>query len=435
VLAQVQTMRNEINAPPSDPSSPWLTASAQSINSTKVNLALERAEVNDGASVSQEEVIGYLAISQGATSFVDDGGNTILWDALISPDVITGWDDAGGNGNGVAINFSQAFSSAPLVVANHAKRDGGDGGWMRQGATSASSVRLTCDEDQFTDSERGHTSEAASILAFSDAFRYTAAPVYAAPAAPSLRYIAAEDTTNNTTWENTTSIGGYDWSINANTRAPIGGPLTQAYVFPGARGTMTHLEGMTGDATNDSASFEILFRASDATGQEILFEFGGTGYGTALAIDGDQVLFTTSSNSPATTKQLAVGGLTTNYIHAVGVIDLIGSAGSTLDPDLFLFINGHLAVADLDVAGFLDWAGTDGSGVGTVNGSAGGNHTGLLNGFGNFSGQIVALNFYEDPLSPAQIAALYESWRIPEPSTLALLGAGLLVASRRRRNV
>jgi len=88
--------------------------------------------------------------------------------ALRSPDIITGWDNTSGAGN--RINFTDPFAAPPLVIATISKRDGGDGGWMRRANVTADAVWLTTDEDQFNDSERSHTTEAASVLAFSDPF-------------------------------------------------------------------------------------------------------------------------------------------------------------------------------------------------------------------------------------------------------------------------
>ena len=49
-------------------------------------------------------------------------------------------------------------------------RDGGDGGWVRRCSESSSSLGLTFDEDIDNDAERGHTTEAAGIIAASTAF-------------------------------------------------------------------------------------------------------------------------------------------------------------------------------------------------------------------------------------------------------------------------
>lgn len=176
LLTMIQTMNNEsaTDPPPGGASTPWLTTATQSgsISATGANIALERAEVNDGATVSVDEVIGYIAMTPGAGVLP----NGVLYDAFISTDTIDGWDNNGNdgsNGNGDNIAYNQTFATAPLVLASLARRDGADGGWLRRGDNSAAGVNLTVDEDNFTDAERSHTTEGASIVAFSEAFAVT----------------------------------------------------------------------------------------------------------------------------------------------------------------------------------------------------------------------------------------------------------------------
>ncbi|MFW6163029.1 MAG: LamG-like jellyroll fold domain-containing protein, partial [Planctomycetota bacterium] len=364
--------------------------------------------------------------------FTDADGNLVAVDPLVSDDVITGWADTGGNGN--LIPLTQAFATSPLVVANAATRDGADGGWMRRGAVTPGSVRLTSDEDTFTDGERGHTTERASVLAVSEPFRLAAPGL----PTPTLTYATQKDTTGNGQWENEQGIGSHNWNLNSNARTAVANDpaaeLTQAYVFPGARGAMSSLQGLSGNPTDDSASFEIWFKPSDLTGQEILLETGGNVNGTGMAVDGDSVVFVPSSNSGPTTKRLAAAGLTdTAFAQAIGVIDLEGTGGATGAPDLYLYLNGVLADSALDVAGFTDWAGSDGSGLGRVNGTIGGNKTGLLSGFGNFDGQIAAVRFYESALTADDALNLYRSVAVPEPATVTLLALGGLAAALRRK--
>jgi MSHA biogenesis protein MshQ len=176
VLAEIQTMNSETGAVPTAPSSPWLTASVKTISPTNVQLALDRAEVNDGTVLAED--IGYMAITQGAGNMSDltNSDVNVLFDALISPDNIEGWDNNsnnGSNGNGDITNFNQTFASNPLVIASLAKRDGGDGGWLARGTITPTSVNFTANEDQWSDDERGHTTEAASLMAFSSGFDTT----------------------------------------------------------------------------------------------------------------------------------------------------------------------------------------------------------------------------------------------------------------------
>ncbi len=137
------------------------------VNASGFNVALERAESSEGGNINIAEKIGYLAVQEGTGSFVADGGTPIDFQSIISPDNIDGWTDGGPNNT----NFANGlFSSPPLVVGSFYRRDGGDGGWLRHRALSNTTIDLVTDEDQDNDSERGHTTEDAGILAFSEPF-------------------------------------------------------------------------------------------------------------------------------------------------------------------------------------------------------------------------------------------------------------------------
>lgn len=176
VLLDIQTVNNINNNSdplnPRIPFTPWVTTTAKNITAISFDVALERSEVNDGFPVNNPETIGYLAISQGSGSFTDDGGNLIDLKAFISPDSIRGWDDNNGATAGDQVNFDSAFAvgSNPQVFASKATRKGVDGGWLRRGDITLGSVVLTIDEDRSFDNERNHTTEAASVVAFSNQF-------------------------------------------------------------------------------------------------------------------------------------------------------------------------------------------------------------------------------------------------------------------------
>jgi len=179
VLADIQTMVNETETLPDDPSSPWLTTSVKSISAGNFQVALERAEVNNGATVTSPETIGYFATPQGhgvidsLGDFLVSGGPVEI-DVNVTADVIEGWDDSNPDGSGDTVSFNSPFGTgAPdIVIASLAKRDGVDGGWLRVNPSSvtASGINLSVDEDRFNDGERGHTTESASIVAIEKAF-------------------------------------------------------------------------------------------------------------------------------------------------------------------------------------------------------------------------------------------------------------------------
>jgi len=158
VLAQVQTTENGVST-----TDPWLTAFANSPSTTGALLAMDRAEVTAGGIGLFNEEVAYLAIEQGVIpDFKDLNGLVISAEANTSQDNITG--------NCTNTPFLQTYPQSPLVVSNKQSLDGGDGGWIRRCSVSVSAAQLRIDEDQFTDSDRAHTTEEAAYIAFSEPF-------------------------------------------------------------------------------------------------------------------------------------------------------------------------------------------------------------------------------------------------------------------------
>ena len=165
LLAQIQDMANETGSPPGAPSIPWLTTAVRNVTTTGAELAIERSEVDDGA-VASPETIGYLAIEGGSLGgFLDNGGVSVAYEAIVSGAVLDGWSDGCDT-----VAFAASYSAARLVMATKSTHNDDDGGWLRRCSLSASSVGLTVDEDQDGDTERNHTTEAASIVVFSQEF-------------------------------------------------------------------------------------------------------------------------------------------------------------------------------------------------------------------------------------------------------------------------
>jgi len=195
VLAGIQGLVNESANPPVTTSVPWMTVAMRNVGASSVELALERAEVASG-SISSNETIAYLVIEGDVQGSFASGAATILYESITSADNITGWDNTNCATNvGQAVNFVNAYTSTPLVMANQSRRDGGDGGWVRRCSLTTSQIGLAIDEDQFANAERGHTTEAANLLVFSEAFCLPTACVGTAVDHYAISYLATPGVT------------------------------------------------------------------------------------------------------------------------------------------------------------------------------------------------------------------------------------------------
>ncbi len=170
MVMQIQTANSEEEAVASAPSRPFITAVANTVSATGFQVALERSEVKNGSRPTTE-TIGWIAFPAGLTgTFPDTSGTSITWSAVNSPTNIAGWD------NGCFTNSFGQTSASRIALAKKITRLGGDGGWLRRCSLSSTTIGLRVDEDTARDSERSHTAEAASIIAFSQAFHASLEP-------------------------------------------------------------------------------------------------------------------------------------------------------------------------------------------------------------------------------------------------------------------
>lgn len=166
VFAQIQGLANETGKVPSQPSSPWLTASVRAVKSGTFELALDGCECTSVAPAKPERV-GWLAIEAGgASSFVDSDMLQVQYETLLTGALIDGWDNAG-----ATVAFQQTYTKAPLFVARLQARTDADGGWLRYAGLGTKGVSLAVDEDQCQDAERAHSPEPAALFVFSQSFR------------------------------------------------------------------------------------------------------------------------------------------------------------------------------------------------------------------------------------------------------------------------
>jgi len=166
LLTQIQTTNNNADFMVTTYASPFLTVACHSVSPTGASLALERAEVADYGTVTEDETIGWIAIETGTGAFLAPSGSTVKFSSLHTDRVFRGWSNSA---NSVSLG-GDFETDSPLVIASQNSRHGGDGGWLRLKSRSKTEVSLVVDEDNKVDSERKHTKERAGIFAASEAF-------------------------------------------------------------------------------------------------------------------------------------------------------------------------------------------------------------------------------------------------------------------------
>jgi len=335
VLGMSQTMDNETNAPPGDPSDPWITVTAQSLSLTDMDIGFERAQTGSG-NLAAPERLGFIAIDGGVGSFTDNNNTDIDFDAFATATQV--------NGNLVTVSYNQTFGAAPLVNANPRSRNGTDGGWAQIGTNTATNVQLTVEEDVFTDTERGHASEALSVVAFSEAF------------VESLTRKTTIEWSGGAADDNSSSSGNWNGWNGSNASLEVGDGLL--FDDTGSARTTPNI-----DTTYTTALGQIRFTESTA------YTLSGSG-GFSLA-EGASIV-----NDSSVTQTIGVG-LTalgsTLGIRADGG-DLTLTSGADLDLSNSsvsrLFVSGP---DDTSIAGVISGSGADiiktGSGVLTLTGT------------------------------------------------------------------
>ena len=179
------------------------------------------------------------------------------------------------------------------------------------------------------------------------------------------------------------------------------------------------------------ASFETLVRINDLAGTHIIYELGGNGSGSSLALIGGELRFTTqTSNSAANRMSVSEtlgAGLLGEWLHIVAVITESGAGDDTLE----LFLNGVSVGTDtIADAAFSSWAGGNAFGFGRTESTFAGTYSPT----GNFDGEMALFSHYDYALSRQEVIDQAHHFGIPTP---AALPAGLLMivglATRRRR--
>jgi uncharacterized repeat protein (TIGR01451 family) len=149
----------------------WVTMTTRNVAATSFQTAIERSEVNNQPLLFNlsAETMGYVVMDNGSAGvFQDNNGDDVAYESFRTGDNVRGW----GNGcyHRPNAGFFNTYSAVPKVFASKITHGGGDGGWARQCALSATQVGLAVDEDVDRDSERNHTTEDFGVLVFGQPF-------------------------------------------------------------------------------------------------------------------------------------------------------------------------------------------------------------------------------------------------------------------------
>ncbi|MCP4472062.1 MAG: LamG domain-containing protein, partial [Gammaproteobacteria bacterium] len=187
-----------------------------------------------------------------------------------------------------------------------------------------------------------------------------------------------------------------------------------AYQFDGSSavgGLGDSLQNVTGNPTNNSASFEIWLRPADLTDSDVVFETGGVIDGTSFTMTdangnglADDIRFTVRDGATKVTVAanlgLLLGNVTGEFFQVVGVYER--NLDGTTDA-VRLYINGVLVEEDQSAVALNDWAGNGDTGLARVNGGMN------VSRMTAFEGEIAILRFYEKAMSASEVQANFSA--------------------------
>ncbi|MBK1827992.1 beta strand repeat-containing protein [Haloferula rosea] len=193
------------------------------------------------------------------------------------------------------------------------------------------------------------------------------------------------------------SIDTFPWSgLNAPVAATgtgVPSEITMAYQSPpgGDRGTF---HGAPNYDLND-ASFEFWIKPDVTNADQVIFETGGNGTGSALVVNDDATVSWVVRNGSIPFVQSSTTLVVGQWHHIVATYDK-NNPGSTDTVELFIdgASEGTATALNAD-----DWSGTDLAGLGRRNGTTAADNVnvdgdGTNENYGNFTGQIGLARFW-----------------------------------------
>ncbi len=150
----------------------FIDTATSNVTAADFDLSIDRLEAGVGALTTTERVC-YLAAEQSACTQLDfssfGGPASLTFNSVNTGRVVDGFTNGCSSGEGATF-ANGCFSSTPIAIASSISRAGIDGHVLRRCSVNAAEITLTADEDQISDPDRQHTTEAISAFAFSETF-------------------------------------------------------------------------------------------------------------------------------------------------------------------------------------------------------------------------------------------------------------------------
>ena len=200
------------------------------------------------------------------------------------------------------------------------------------------------------------------------------------------------------------------------------------------------LPGSFVNYSRNSWTTEIVFKPSDMSGNEILWEHGGggpNGKGSSLVLTDNVLEFRVRNGSTGDLEARTTLTNASDFLHVVAVWDRFAVG----EDEILLYVNG--AITDTHSGfGVDDSAGTNFTGIGSRTGVLGNSDDlgGWIFDAGSYQtldGWISHWRFYDEALGATGVIAKYDAVAVPEPNSTLFLGISLatLALGRRRRLV